>query len=164
MRTTPSLDSFTHVETISARYGDRDADNMLSEPALGRYIEQARSHALIDMLGECGIDLFDLDCPIGMLLARTSMEVLLHGAPASLIQLATGIARIGNSSVELRVGIFSGGQCMAVADNVLVFVARAPGRPVPLPDALRKRLQSALFVGFDDVAGAAAANNETSSI
>lgn len=142
----PSIDSFPRVDTVSARYGDRDAENLLSETALGRYIEQARSHAIIELLRECDIDLFDLHSAIGMLLAHTSVEILLHRAPAPHIQLAAGVARIGNSSVHLRVGVFSDGECLAVADNVLVFIARATGRPIALPDALRKQLQSALCV------------------
>lgn len=142
----PALDSFPRVDTLSVRYGDLDADNLLAEPALARYIEQARSHAIIEILKECDIDLIDLRCPIGMLLAHTSVEVLRHGTPAREMQLATGVARIGTSSVHLRVGVFSDGHCMAVADNVLVFIARATGRPIPLPDALRERLQSALCV------------------
>ncbi|WP_420473607.1 acyl-CoA thioesterase [Noviherbaspirillum sp. ST9] len=140
---TPSLDSFPRVDTLSARYGDRDADNLLSESALGRYIEQARSHAIIEILRECDIDLFDLRSEIGMLLAHTSVDILRHQAPANRIQLATGIARIGNSSVHLRVGVFCDGECLAVANNVLVFVARASGRPILLPESLRQRLHAA---------------------
>ena len=146
MTKVPLLDSFPRVDTLSTRYGDLDADNLLAEPALARYIEQARSHAIIEILKECDIDLFDLRCPIGMLLAHTSVTLLRHGRPAPDIKLATGVARIGSSSVHLRVGVFSDGHCMAVADNVLVFVARATGRPISLPDELRTRLQSALCV------------------
>lgn len=147
MTAAPSLRGFPRVDTLSTRYGDLDADNLLAEPALARYIEQARSHAIIELLKECDIDLFDLRCPIGMLLAHTSVEVLRHAAPAPGIQLATGVAHIGHSSVRLRVGVFSDGQCLAMGDNVLVFIARETGRPIPLPDALRDRLQAALLEG-----------------
>jgi acyl-CoA thioesterase FadM len=140
----PPMNSFSRVTSLTSRYGDLDADNLLSEAALARYIEQARSHALIELLKECDIDLVDLRCPIGMLLAHTRVDLLYHGAPAISMQLATGVARIGNSSVHLRVGVYSDGKCMAVAENVLVFIARATGRPILLPDALREKLQSAL--------------------
>jgi len=144
MNAAPSMESFARLDTLSVRYGDLDADGLLAEPALARYIEQARSHALIVLLRECGIDLLDLDCAIGMLLAHTSVDILRHCAPGEQIQLATGVGRIGNSSAHLRVGIFSDGQCLALADNVLVFTARATGRPIPLPEALRERLQAAM--------------------
>jgi acyl-CoA thioesterase FadM len=138
------LDRFPCIGTLTSRYGDLDADNLLSDMALARYVEQARSHLLTELLRECDIDLRSPDCPIAMLIAHSKMEVLRHAAPAPEIQLASGVSRIGGSSVQLQVGVFSDGRCLAVADNVLVFVARTTGRPTAVPSILRDKLTALL--------------------
>lgn len=79
-----------------------------------------------------------------MLIAHVRVDVLLHATPAETVQLATGVARIGDSSVQMRAAVFSNGQCLAVAENVLVFVARSNGRTTPLSRMFRKRLQALL--------------------
>jgi len=144
MNTVPTIDRFRRTVSLTSRYGDLDADNLLSETALLRYLEQARSHALIELLKECDIDLQCEDSSIGMLIAHVSVEILRHATPGPEIRLASCVSRIGTSSVQLQVGIFSEGHCLAVADNVLVFIARATGRPTELPAILRERLQAAM--------------------
>lgn len=134
------IKSYPQVSQLSPRYGDMDADGFVSEMALARYIEQARSHVITRTLRDCGIDL--RNGPLGMLIAHVKVNVVRCCPPGRQIQLASGVSRIGRSSINLRVGAFSGDTCIAVADNVMVFISRETERPVPLPPQYVERLQT----------------------
>ncbi len=134
------LHTYPHLTTLTTRYGDLDADGLLSETGIARYVEQARSRLMVEALQASGIDLHA--GPLGMLIASIKLALICHRAPASEICLATGVSRIGTSSIDLRVGIFSDDLCLAVAENVMVIIARDSGRPMPLPAMLREKLQA----------------------
>lgn len=134
------LASYPRIGLISARYGDLDADGFLSEMGMARYVEQARSQLLTEMIEECGINF--RAGPLGMLVAHVGIRVVGPHAPDKEMRLGTGVSRMGRSSVSLRVGVFAGEDCVAVADNVMVFITRDSGRPVPVPDAVAQKLQA----------------------
>jgi acyl-CoA thioester hydrolase len=125
---------------LTSRFGDMDADGCISETSLARYVEQARSLVLTEVMSDCGMDL--RDGPLGMLVARVAIECISHGPPATGITLAAGVAGIGRTSVNLRVGLFNHGDCLALADNTMVFIARDSGRPTPPPEPLLQRLRA----------------------
>lgn len=133
------MQAYPSVVSLSSRFGDMDADACVSDTALARYVEQARSQMITEVMQECGIDL--RKGPLGILVAHVKIEVASHRPPDSEVFLASGVSAIGRSSVHLRVGVFSGGACLAVADNVLVLIARETGRPVPIPSLLADKLQ-----------------------
>jgi acyl-CoA thioesterase FadM len=124
---------------LTQRFGDLDADGYLSEIAVARFMEQGRSHLLRGVLRDAGIDL--RNGPLGMLVASVKIRFADHRAPHGNIRLAGGVSRIGRSSVDLRVAVFDRDGCVAVADNVMVFIARETGRPVPISAALLARLE-----------------------
>lgn len=142
LKTGQDISHYPHVALLTARFGDLDADGCLSETGLARYVEQARSHVLTEILAQCGIA--PHTGTVGMLVAHVGIQVCAHHAPRSQMQLATGVSRIGRTSVNLRVGIFSSDSCIAVADNVMVFIARDTNRPIPVPEPVVARLQQAL--------------------
>ncbi|MBK4738716.1 hotdog family protein [Noviherbaspirillum pedocola] len=100
--------------SLSSRYGDLDADGLLSEPALARYVEQARVSTLDDVMARSGED---SECgALGLLVAHVGIRVLHHVPPSLSFALAIMVS---------RVGVYSGNECIAVAENVMVFVDRA---------------------------------------
>ncbi|MGA1575953.1 MAG: acyl-CoA thioesterase, partial [Burkholderiaceae bacterium] len=54
------------------------------------------------------------------------------------------VAHLGNSSVRYRVGLFAKGEPLAAACGTFthVYVSRAERRPTPLPQPLRRLLES----------------------
>lgn len=124
---------------LTFRFGDMGADGCISEAALARYVEQARALVLIEAMPACGLDL--RTGPLGMLVARVAINYLHHAAPAPEITLAAGVAAIGRTSVNLRVGVFNKDDCVALADNIMVFIAHQSGRPTPPPEELLERLR-----------------------
>lgn len=125
--------------TLSVRYGDQDADGLFSDTAIARYVEQARSFLLLEALRSAGMDFHN--GPIGMLIASIKLDMIDHRTPGREVELATGVSRIGRTSIDLRVGIFSDDACIAVAENVMVIVARDSGRPVPMPQSMLDTLE-----------------------
>ncbi|AOY96334.1 hypothetical protein BKK79_32595 [Cupriavidus sp. USMAA2-4] len=134
------------ADRLTTRFGDLDADGMLSELALARYFEQGRSHLLLALGQDCGADL--RHGPVGMLIASTGARVLRQVRPGAEMTLASGVVRIGRTSVVLRTAVFQGEACVGIADNVMVFIARADGRPTLVPAALARRLEGLACAGL----------------
>lgn len=59
------------------------------------------------------------------------------------IEVGSGLFEIGQSSLRFSQGLFSNGNCFAIAEAVLVFSRHA--RAIPLPEPLRISAQSFLF-------------------
>ncbi len=58
------------------------------------------------------------------------------------IKAGVRVAHLGNTSVRYEIGIFKNDDATAAAEGhfVHVFVERASGRPVPIPDKIRRAL------------------------
>lgn len=132
---------YPRVYPLSLRWTDLDADRCLSELAVARYAEQGRSELLTRALREVGIDIIDSG-RLGMVVAGLRIRSLVHRQAHGDMRLATGISRIGRSSVDLRIAVFDREGCMAVSDNVMVFLDRESGRPTPVPDDLLPKLRA----------------------
>ena len=61
-----------------------------------------------------------------------------------MVEAGIRVAHMGSSSVRYEVGIFAKGEELSAAAGhfVHVYVDRESRRPVPLPEALRRALQS----------------------
>jgi acyl-CoA thioesterase FadM len=127
--------AYPRVYPLSLRWTDLDADRCLSELAVARYAEQGRSELLTRALREVGIDIIDSG-RIGMVVASVRIHHLSQRQAHGDIRLATGISRVGRSTVDLRIAVFDRDACLAVSDNVMVFLDRESGRPMPVPDNL----------------------------
>ena len=64
--------------------------------------------------------------------------------PVGSIQIGIAVTDLGTSSMRYAIGIFREDEDLASAQGFLVHVAvaRATGRPVPLPDGMRKGLET----------------------
>ncbi|MFI2839348.1 acyl-CoA thioesterase [Mycolicibacterium sp. PDY-3] len=71
--------------------------------------------------------------------------------PADLV-VGLAVTRLGNSSVTYRTGLWAGGDTRpaAVGSWVHVYVDRQTRRPVPIPDAVRALLQTAVHDATPD--------------
>jgi acyl-CoA thioester hydrolase len=59
------------------------------------------------------------------------------------VDAGIGIARLGNTSYVLAVGLFQNGKCIAAQDTSMVFMG--PSGPIPLTDEIRERMKSHLL-------------------
>jgi acyl-CoA thioester hydrolase len=112
-------------------FGDVDALGHLNNVAIGRLFEEGRSQAnrRIFAVREDGIR----QAPVA--LASIAIDYLAMGRYPGEVQICTGIARVGTSSIVHRQALFQDGACLAVAEAVMVKVSA--GRSAPLSEAER---------------------------
>jgi acyl-CoA thioesterase FadM len=133
-------DQYPAASLLTPRLGDLDSDWCLSAFALGRYVEQARTHVLADAFKLAGVDIGN--GPFAIVLARSRINFLTRRAPLGSIGLAGNVIRIGGSSIEVRVAVFDDIGCIATSDNVMVLLYRENNRPAPIPVKLRNYLEA----------------------
>jgi acyl-CoA thioesterase FadM len=137
----PTLDSLPQRRELDTRYADLDPTGRVSEGAWMRAAESGRSGLLREAFATLGDDADR--AWLGLLVARVDLHVLRHAPPPPRWQLGAGITHLGRSSAVARVAFFDGpAGCAAYADCVLVFVDRAAGGSVPMPDPVRAALQA----------------------
>ncbi len=61
--------------------------------------------------------------------------------PAEM-ETGTVVLRLGNSSAQLGQGLFNQGRCVATATMTMVRVDQQANRPVPIEEALRRKLSA----------------------
>jgi acyl-CoA thioester hydrolase len=89
----------------------------------------------------CGID--PLAVPWLGVVAESGCKYFAELKFPDPLVVGLAVARLGNSSVTYRLGIFQGGQAVAAVGHwVHVYVDRVSRRPVPIPGEIRSLLQS----------------------
>jgi acyl-CoA thioester hydrolase len=90
----------------------------------------------------CGID--PLAVPWLGVVAESGCKYFAELKFPDPLVVGLAVARLGNTSVTYRLGIFQEGQAVAAVGHwVHVYVDRASRRPVPIPDAIRAVLEAA---------------------
>lgn len=129
-------------ELLTTRYADVDAEGLLSDVALARYLEHGRSCWWLD--GGTDPSRLPLTGGVDVMVAHIALRV--HRAtpvPVSW-RLRTGVQALGRSSVVLRCRLFDGDALQADSEAVLVAIDPATHRPAPLPEAVRDRWSALL--------------------
>lgn len=124
---------FKHFLEVAVRWGDMDAFGHVNNAQFFRYLESGRVAYLEEVLqipltkSETVI-LADIQC---------SFRQQLH-YPA-IIEVATRVARIGNSSLQLAGAIYQKNEDMPVATSkgILVWFDTQVQRPKTVPDQVR---------------------------
>lgn len=138
----PHDDTFTrdHYRVfypITTRWHDNDIYGHINNVTYYSYFDSAVNRYLIE---EGGLNIHS--APVVAFVVNSSCDY--HSPLAYPQQLEAGIRveRLGNSSVVYRVGIFAAGGTQAAASGSFthVFVARAEGRAVPIPDQIKQAL------------------------
>lgn len=124
-------------ELLATRYADVDAEGLLSDVALARYLEHGRSRWWLD--GGTDPSRLPLTGGVDVMVAHIALRV--HRATPVPVtwRLRTGVQALGRSSVVLRCRLFDGALLQADSEAVLVAIDPATHRPAPLPDAVRER-------------------------
>lgn len=125
---------------LSVRWGDLDAFNHVNNAAFLDYVQEAR---LTWMAGLEGAWLDEAKMPV-VAAAHVNFRNQLTWPADVVVELVAG--RIGRSSVTIAHRITSAidpDRVFAEGDTVLVWIDRASGRSIPLPDAIRVACQSA---------------------
>jgi acyl-CoA thioester hydrolase len=119
--------AFPYVHRDRVRFRDCDAMGHVNNAVFSTYLEEAR----IGVLG--GLHEF--------ILARVEIDFRSELRNGEEVEVQTRCSRIGTKSFELEHVISAGGRVVAEGRSVLVSYDYARGESVPVPDALRARLQ-----------------------
>ena len=118
---------------ISVRWRDMDSMGHVNNAKYVSYLEEARVRWLVTVPG---ISLQDRIAPV---VAATNVNYRAPITWPSDIVVEQFVERLGTSSITIGHRILADdGTLHADGHVVAVWVARASGRPIPLPDAVRK--------------------------
>jgi acyl-CoA thioester hydrolase len=138
-RPTPLLVSaFAHFSDISTRWIDNDAYGHINNVVYYEFFDTVVNGYLV---AQGALDITG-GAVIG-LVVETHCNYFRPIAFPDHVHAGLRVARLGSSSVRYEIGIFREREAAASAQGhfVHVYVNRASGRPVPLPDALKQALK-----------------------
>jgi acyl-CoA thioester hydrolase len=132
------MQNFKFSKTVEVRYNDLDTMQHVNNAVYLTYIEHARS---VYLSTACQWDWNKL----GLVLAKTDINyrkpILFHHKPTVWIRTS----KLGQSSISQEVVITEKdhfNMIYADATIVLVHIDYRTGRPLPLPDYIRSRIES----------------------
>jgi acyl-CoA thioester hydrolase len=138
-RPTPLLVSaFVHYTDISTRWIDNDAYGHINNVVYYEFFDTAVNGYLV---AQGALDITS-GAVIG-LVVETHCNYFRPIAFPDKVRAGLSVARFGSSSVRYEIGIFRNDEDVASAQGhfVHVYVDRASGRPVLLPEALKRALK-----------------------
>ncbi len=132
---------YRHFYKLDTRWADNDIYGHINNVIYYSYIDSVVNRFLIE---QGGLDINAGDI-VGFVVS-SGCDYLKPAAYPDALEAGLRVDHLGNSSVRYGVGIFREGENSPCARgfSVHVFVARPANRPVPLPDALRRALETLL--------------------
>jgi acyl-CoA thioester hydrolase len=122
-------------------FSDVDALRHLNNGAVARFFEEGRAEA--NLLIFRAANALMADGTQSTVLARLTLEFLREGHYPGDVQVCSGIASIGTTSITHAHAAFQNGACIAIAEAVMVkFIA---GQAVPLSDQERSAIAALMI-------------------
>lgn len=122
-------------------YSDMDAFRHLNNGATGRYLEEGRADVNMMVFGkDCMID------PSGglqLLFATVTIDFIKQAHYPGMVEIATGLTRIGGSSYIIAQAAFQHDARFALGEAVMV--KAIDGRPAALTDDEKARMEALLM-------------------
>ena len=120
---------------MTVRWGDMDAFNHVNNTVYATYVEEARLRWFLTIEGGY------MDAESAPILAAQHLNYRIPIEWPEEVLVSMRTARVGNSSVTLSFRIVSRAhpdRLYCDGDTVLVWVDRASGKPIALPDKVRR--------------------------
>ncbi|BDM25307.1 acyl-CoA thioesterase [Pseudomonas sp. LRP2-20] len=130
----PNRTDFCHFHPILTRPQDNDVNGHIAGATVHGFFETAIQAFLVE---QANVDLRDGELA-AFVVSSAADFFALPGFP-DVLEVGLGVARLAGSTVEYRLALYRPGEADACAAGtvVQVFIERASGRPVPLPEALQ---------------------------
>ncbi|MBT8114095.1 MAG: acyl-CoA thioesterase [Arenicella sp.] len=134
-------DAYKYFSTIATRWMDNDIYGHVNNVTYYSYFDTVANNYLIE---KGGLDIQSADT-VGFVVS-SNCEYLAPIAHPCTINAGFRVNKLGNKSVQYGIAIFVGDETTAAAFGTFthVFVNRASGESVPIPEPLRAALQQAL--------------------
>lgn len=135
-------DYYPHFLAIPTRWMDNDIYGHVNNTVYYSYFDTVVNEYLIRAGG--------LDIHSGEVIGLAVETRCNFFAPLEFpetVNAGLAVAHLGNSSVRYAIGLFSDRRSTVAAagEFVHVFVERAGGRPVPIPDGIRRALEKLII-------------------
>lgn len=124
---------------ITTRWHDNDIYGHINNVTYYSYFDSAVNRYLIE---EGGLDIHNSE--VVAFVVNSGCDYRAPLAYPQQLEAGVRVERLGNSSVEYRVGIFRHGESRAAASGSFthVFVHKARNQSVPIPDGIRLALSA----------------------
>ncbi|MFG0631116.1 MAG: acyl-CoA thioesterase [Gammaproteobacteria bacterium] len=134
MTESPQRTDFSHFHPILTRPQDNDLNGHIAGATVHGFFETAIQAFLVE---QAELDLRE-GALAGFVISSAAEFYALPAFP-DVLEVGLGVTRLGGSTVEYRLALFRPGEPDACAAGTLVqvFVERASGEPVALPEALQ---------------------------
>lgn len=129
-------DRYPFTLQVVPRFADMDMLKHINNLALAEYHEEARVRFLAGIFGS---NFLFAKRNFRLLVAKATYDYLHEAHYPQPFEACVGISRIGNSSFDLALALFQEGQCVCLADVVMVYVKE--DGPGAMPDGLRGALE-----------------------
>jgi acyl-CoA thioester hydrolase len=129
-----------HLE-LPTRFGDLDIRGHINNVSIAQYCEDARIAFQMETVGK---EMYSTITPERAVVAQMTLHFVSEGFFPEPVDAGVGVARIGNTSYALVVGLFQAGKCIAVQESALVLVG--PNGPLSLSQDIRQRMQKYLLM------------------
>ena len=135
LMTEPTLDNFPAHSRDKLRYADTDRQGHINNAVFSTFFETGRVELL--HIGHA-------PPPSGtsFVLARIEIDYRREMHWPGEVQIGSGVALLGNSSIRVRQGVFQNGLLCAGAESVIVLIDGATRKSTPLPDTMRAALSA----------------------
>jgi len=133
--------NYRYFSEINTRWKDNDVYGHVNNVAYYSYFDTVANKYLIE---QGGLDISNAEV-VGFVVA-SQCQYLAPIAYPEAIEVGFRANRLGSSSVEYGLAIFRKGESEAVAHGTFthVFVNRASGQSAPIPESIRRALESVL--------------------
>ncbi|MBV4538498.1 MULTISPECIES: acyl-CoA thioesterase [Pseudomonas] len=134
MTESPQRTDFSHFHPILTRPQDNDLNGHIAGATVHGFFETAIQAFLVE---QAELDLRE-GALAGFVISSAAEFYALPAFP-DVLEVGLGVTRLGGSTVEYRLALFRPGEPDACAAGTLVqvFVERASGEPVALPETLQ---------------------------
>ncbi|MFK3682757.1 acyl-CoA thioesterase [Pseudomonas sp. NPDC088890] len=134
MTESPQRSDFSHFHPILTRPQDNDLNGHIAGATVHGFFETAIQAFLVE---QAELDLRE-GALAGFVISSAAEFYALPAFP-DVLEVGLGVTRLGGSTVEYRLALFCPAEPDACAAGTLVqvFVERASGEPVALPEALQ---------------------------
>lgn len=133
-------DAYRHFSEVTTRWADNDSFGHINNVQYYAFFDTAVTRWLVERGFLAGETL--------CFVAETGCRYFRPLAFPEPVTVGLRVARLGTSSIRYELAVFGAeGPAAAAGHFTHVTVARATGRPVPMPDALRAALSGLVVAG-----------------
>lgn len=134
MTESPNRTAFSHFHPVLTRPQDNDVNGHIAGATVHGFFETSIEDFLVE---QANLDLRDGELA-AFVVSSAADFFALPGFP-DVLEVGLGVTRLVGSTVEYRLALYRPGETDACAAGtvVQVFIERASGRPVPLPEPLQ---------------------------